>query len=110
MWKFSVASYIQTGAQILLFAEHGVLMNSETISHLESTPIWMAVLMASRCLANRDGKGSAVRWNQVSGKALYTNSGDDTELILPLGVFLRGGQTLMVSWLPGDTAYTVEVA
>jgi len=84
-------------------------MTVETTTRHEPTPIWMAALMASRCLADRDGKGSAVRWNQVSGKALYTNSGNDPELIQPLGVCLRGGQTLAVSWFPGDTSYTLEV-
>ena len=85
-------------------------MTTETTHFPEPTPIWMAALMATRCLANRDGKGFAVNWNHVSGKALYTNSGDDPELIVPLGVFLRGGETLAVSWVPGDTAYTLEVA
>ncbi|HTX34780.1 MAG TPA: hypothetical protein VME43_07160 [Bryobacteraceae bacterium] len=84
-------------------------MNTETTTGCESAPIWMAALMAVRCLANRNGKGALVCWNHVSGKALYTNSGADPELIQPLGVFLRAGQTLAVSWIPGDTAYTVEV-
>jgi len=84
-------------------------MNTESKTRPEPTPIWMAALMATRCLANRDGNGALVRWNQVSGKALYTNSGADPEWILPLGVFLGAGQTLSVSWIPGDTAYTLEV-
>jgi hypothetical protein len=84
-------------------------MTTETTNRYEPTPIWMAALMASRCLANRRGEDAAVRWNHVSGKALYTNSGADPELIQPLGVYLRGGETLAVSWIPGDTAYTLEV-
>jgi len=84
-------------------------MNTESKIRPEPTPIWMAALMAARCLANREGDGALVRWNHVSGKALYTNSGADPEWILPLGIFLPAGQTLSVSWLPGDTAYTVEV-
>ena len=84
-------------------------MITETTTRYEPTPIWMAALMATRCLANRKGQDAAVRWSQVSGKALYTNSGVDPELILPLGVCLRAGQTLAVSWIPGDTAYTLEV-
>ena len=75
----------------------------------ESTPIWMAALMASRCLANRRGEDCAVRWCNVSGKALYTNSGADPEWIQPLGIYLQGGQTLAIWWTPGDTSYTVEV-
>jgi len=75
----------------------------------EATPIWLAALMAMECQANRAGAGSAVSWKSVSGKAVYTNSGRDTELIQPLGVALRGGQTLAVYWMPGETSYTLEV-
>jgi len=72
-------------------------------------PIWLAALAAARCQANRNGEDHAVRWSCVSGRALYTNAGADAELIQPLGVRLQGGQTLAVYWLPGQTAYTVEV-
>lgn len=75
----------------------------------EATPIWLAALMASRCQATRAGEGSTVSWKSVSGKALYTNAGMDIEMIQPLGVALAGGHTLAVSWIPGDTAYTLEV-
>lgn len=72
-------------------------------------PIWLAALAAARCQVNRNGKHHAVRWSCVSGRALYTNAGADAELIQPLGVHLKGGQTLAVYWLPGETDYTVEV-
>jgi hypothetical protein len=72
-------------------------------------PIWLAALAAARCQANRNGEDHAVRWSCVSGRAQYTNAGADAELIQPLGVRLQGGQTLAVYWLPGQTAYTVEV-
>ena len=75
----------------------------------EPVPIWLAVLFATSCEAQRDGKNHAVRWNWVSGRALYTNAGRDAEHIEPLGVSLLGGQTMAVYWIPGDTAYTVEV-
>jgi hypothetical protein len=84
-------------------------MTIETNTGIEPTPIWMAALMAARCLAKRGGNGDLVRWHHVSGKALYTNCGADPEWILPLGVFLRAGETLAVSWIPGDTTYTLEV-
>ncbi|MGO9255104.1 MAG: hypothetical protein ACLQU1_02200, partial [Bryobacteraceae bacterium] len=45
-------------------------MTTETTGRYEPTPIWMAALMASRCLANRRGEDSAVCWNHVSGKAV----------------------------------------
>ena len=72
-------------------------------------PIWLAALAAARCRVHRNGKDHAVRWSCVSGRALYTNAGADAELIQPLGVRLQGGQTLAVYWLPGQTAYTMEV-
>ncbi len=75
----------------------------------EPVPIWLAVLFATSCEAQRDGEIHAVRWNWVSGRALYTNAGRDTEHIEPLGVRLLGGHTMAVYWIPGDTAYTVEV-
>jgi hypothetical protein len=75
----------------------------------EPTPIWLAALIASRCQANANGEDHAVLWNHVSGRALYTNAGSTTETIEPLGVSLQQGHTLAVSWIPGDTAYTVEV-
>jgi hypothetical protein len=75
----------------------------------EPIPIWLAALIATGCEATRSGAGSAVRWRSVSGKALYTNAGSDTELIQPLGVALASGQTLAVYWTPGETSYTLEV-
>jgi hypothetical protein len=72
-------------------------------------PIWLAALLAARCQVNGNGEDQAVRWSCVSGRALYTNAGADAEWIQPLGVRLQRGQTLAVYWLPGDSAYTVEV-
>jgi hypothetical protein len=66
-------------------------------------------LAAARCQVNGNGEDHAVRWSCVSGRALYTNAGADAELIRPLGVRLQRGQTLAVYWLPGESAYTVEV-
>jgi hypothetical protein len=75
----------------------------------EPVPVWLAALIAARCAAMADGGIRAVQWNHVRGRAIYTNSGVETELIQPLGVRLAGGDTVAVSWLPGETAYTVEV-
>ena len=75
----------------------------------EPVPIWLAVLLATPCQAHRNGENHAVRWNWVSGRALYTNAGGDAEHIQPLGVYLMGGHTVAVCWMPGETAYTVEV-
>jgi hypothetical protein len=67
------------------------------------------VLLATPCEAQRNGENHTVRWTWVSGRALYTNAGRDAEHIEPLGVSLMGGQTMAVYWMPGETAYTVEV-
>ena len=75
----------------------------------EPVPIWLAVLLATSCKARRNGENHAVSWNWVSGRAVYTNAGRDAEHIEPLGVSLLGGHTMAVYWIPGDTAYTVEV-
>jgi len=75
----------------------------------EPVPIWLAVLLAISCQARRNGENHAVRWDWVSGRALYTNVGRDAEDIEPLGVSLLGGHTMAVYWTPGETTYTVEV-
>jgi hypothetical protein len=75
----------------------------------EPLPIWLAALVAARCQVNGKGEDHAVRWSRISDRALYTNEGADAEWIQPLGVHLRGGQTLVVYWLPGETDYTLEV-
>ena len=75
----------------------------------DPVPIWLAALIASRCAAAVEGALHAVEWSHVQGRAIYTNSGAETELIEPLGVRLAGGDTVAVSWQPGETAYTVEV-
>ena len=75
----------------------------------EPVPIWLAVLMATSCEAQSNGENHAVRWSLVSGRAVYTNDGRDAEHIEPLGVSLMGGHTMAVYWMPGETAYTVEV-
>ena len=72
-------------------------------------PIWLAALDAASCQATRKGENHEVRWSCAAGRALYTNSGADTETIYPLGVSLEGGQTLAVCWMPGETGYTMEV-
>jgi hypothetical protein len=72
-------------------------------------PIWLAALSAASCQATRKGENHEVRWSCAAGRALYTNSGADTETIHPLGVRLEGGETLAVYWMPGETGYTMEV-
>jgi hypothetical protein len=75
----------------------------------QSTPIWLAALFAARCSADDGSEGHAVSWNCIAGRAVYTNAGTNAERIEPLGVSLQRGQTLAVSWMPGETGYTVEV-
>ncbi len=81
----------------------------EARRHREPVPIWLAVLEATSCEAKRNGEYHAVRWKWDAGRAVYTNAGEDPEHIEPLGVRLKGGHTMAVYWMPGETAYTVEV-
>ena len=97
-------------------AAHPVPRNCEPVCRMpqaadmtpEPTPIWLAALIATRCQATGNGD-HAVLWNHVSGRALYTKAGSDTETIERLGVSLQHGHTVAVFWVPGETAYTVEV-
>jgi hypothetical protein len=72
-------------------------------------PIWLAVLLAAQCRATGGNRGHAVSWVRELDRAMYTNDGTTDEVIEPLGVSLEHGQTLAVSWRPGETAYTIEV-
>jgi hypothetical protein len=72
-------------------------------------PIWLAALIATRCQAIGAGADDAIVWKWVAGWALYTNTGVGPKFIQPLGVRLQGGETLAVTWGPGETAYKVEV-
>jgi hypothetical protein len=80
-----------------------------TCGNHEPLPIWLAVLLATSCEAQSSSRNHAIRWNHNSGRATYTNAGGEEERIEPLGVRLSRGQTLAVSWMPGDTTYTLEV-
>ena len=73
----------------------------------ESLPIWMAALVASGCEARVNGEALRVEWLCVSDRAVYTNGGDETIVLLPFGVPVRAGESVVVSWLPGETAYTI---
>ncbi len=75
----------------------------------EPAPIWLAALLATGCEASANGSNHAVRWDCASGRAMYTNHSAEAEMILPLGVRLQCGDTLAVTWMPGETAYTLEV-
>jgi hypothetical protein len=74
-----------------------------------AVPIWFAALLAVDCQAHADGKDRTVLWNCVADRALYTNYGADLETIEPLGVQLQCGDTVAVSWLPGDSTYRIEI-
>lgn len=80
----------------------------ETVA-AEPLPIWMAALVARGCEAAANGAARKVEWQCVSGRAVYTNGTAETEILLPFNVPVAGGQSVVVSWLPGDTAYTVEL-
>jgi hypothetical protein len=99
--------------QELLLPEGDIAMLTTDRRHTtiaaEPLPIWMAALVARGCEATANGAARRVEWQCVSGRAVYTNGGSDTEILLPFGVPVPCGQSVVVSWLPGDTAYTVEL-
>ena len=75
----------------------------------EAAPIWFAVLSAAQCRAAGNGEPREVRFNLVSGRAVYTNTGAQAERVQPLDVQVESGHTLAVFWVPGETAYSTEV-
>jgi hypothetical protein len=85
------------------------LERRHTATNAEPLPIWMAALIASQCQASSNGGARMVNWRCVSGRAVYTNGDAEVETIQPFGLPLRRGETVAVSWIPGDTAYTVEL-
>ena len=78
-------------------------------SHSAPMPIWFAALVASNCQASSEGAEHAIDWVCESGRALYTNCESHAEWIESLGVGLHSGDTVSVTWIPGETAYTVEI-
>jgi hypothetical protein len=56
-----------------------------------------------------NGSQRAIEWCCIAGRAVYTNSGAETETIYPMGIQLNRGDTLAISWMPGRTEYTCEV-
>jgi hypothetical protein len=75
----------------------------------EAVPVWLGALIAASCQAAVNGTSHAIEWYNLAGRAIYTNSGGETELIHPLGIHLGHGDTLAVSWIPGQTEYSFEV-
>ena len=80
-----------------------------TTAAVEPLPIWMAALLASACEARGDGVSRDVEWHCVHDRAIYTNGGEETLILYPFGVPVRGGEMLVVSWLPNETGYTVKL-
>ncbi len=110
-WEFfENSTYIHFALSIPLLSEGNTkMLPIEQSRTSEPLPIWMAALVASGCQATGNGVQRRIDWQCVSGRAQYTNGGADTELIQPFGVPVQGGETVVVSWLPGDTGYTVEL-
>ena len=75
----------------------------------EAAPIWVAALAATGCRAISDRGCHEIGWEWSGGRAYYTNPGTSLESIHPLGIALAGGETLTVTWVPGDTSYTLQV-
>lgn len=75
----------------------------------EPLPVWAAALQASPCHVMARAATRRVDWQFDSGRALYTNVGQDLEFLVPFGVEIPSGETVSVTWTPGDTGYTVEL-
>jgi anthranilate phosphoribosyltransferase len=67
----------------------------------ERIPIWMAALLASNA-------GNEVAWQWHAGRAVYTNRGAESAMIEAFGLEVQRGESVAVTWIPGETAYTVE--
>jgi hypothetical protein len=95
-------------ANLPLGVEQGAARRPENMQ-VEARPVWLSALEASSCRAQSHGEYHEVRWQHVCGRATYTNLGSEEVHIEPLGVRVPRGKTVAVSWLPGETEYTVEV-
>lgn len=84
-------------------------MRPTEVCHASITPIWLAALVATGCQVIADGDRRDVGWEFASGSATYTNAGSNPVRIDPFGVKLAGGETLSVTWVPGETEYTLRI-
>jgi hypothetical protein len=73
-----------------------------------SRPVWMDALLSADCRAVSAGREQAISWEWKAGRAVYSNTSSETEVIHPLGVRLPNGHTIALHWAPTETAYTVE--
>ena len=73
----------------------------------DAPPMWVAALNAAihHVEINRN---DLLIWDRAADCAFFTNSGA-TRCIEALGVTLRHGETLVVCWRQGETAYSMEV-
>jgi hypothetical protein len=75
----------------------------------ESAPIWLDALLATGCRAVSDRECQPIGWRCVAGRAVYTNLNFHRVEIHPLGITIERGETLSVTWEPGETKYTLDV-
>jgi hypothetical protein len=93
-----------TSDQLIEAAPRDSALRVETASR----PVWMAALLSADCRAVSAGREQAISWEWRSGRAQYSNTSSETELIHPLGVKLPNGHTIALYWAPAETSYTVE--
>ena len=89
--------------QLLAVAHHPIVDGAGPV------PIWLAALVATGCQAVSDRECHPIWWECVAGCAVYTNLTLHREEIQPLGISIARGETLSVSWEPGETQYTLDV-
>ena len=73
-----------------------------------SRPVWMDALLNADCRAVSAGREQPISWEWKAGRAVYSNTSSETEVIHPLGVRLPNGHTIALHWAPAETTYTVE--
>lgn len=89
--------------QLVAMAHHAVVESAGPV------PIWLAALVATGCQAVSDPECHPIWWECVAGRAVYTNLNVHAEEIQPLGISIARGETLSVTWEPGETEYTLDV-
>jgi CheY-like chemotaxis protein len=74
---------------------------------MTDTAIWSSALVAAGCTAVRAGGREPVDWRITSDQARYTAG--EAVVVEPFGIALSPGDSLNVTWHPGNTGYSIAV-
>jgi hypothetical protein len=70
-------------------------------------PIWKSVLLAAGCRVLGSDGSSPVQWECIQDYLRY--QANDSITVEPFHIALDAGEILEVTWLTGDTGYTVLI-